>query len=210
LAGRRLNAGNQVEPPGKVVVLADGRHQPLEFGSLPLLETGDLLLPELPEIRVTTGFAAVLELGNVVSDLIDQRLVIGQRHQAGIRWRMDRLGRGRAGRDQVGVDLVVLGPLQMKPGIGPHLDGLKHDHHEPVAAQLGHHSTLVAAARLDADPLHTILTQQRRQCRMAVRSVVEAPPLGDPADRHVELGLASVDTDADYVRLAHLPRPFLV
>ena len=75
---------------------------------------------------------------------------------------MDLLGRRRAGRDQGGIDLVVLRSLQDELGIGPHLRGLEHDDHETVAAQLGDDRLLVAAARLDPDPLDPVSPQPSR------------------------------------------------
>jgi hypothetical protein len=75
---------------------------------------------------------------------------------------MDLLGRCRAGGDQRGVDLVILRPLQDEPGIGPHLRRLEHNHYETVTPQLRDHRLLIAAARLDPDPLDAPLPQPTR------------------------------------------------
>jgi hypothetical protein len=63
-----------------------------------------------------------------------------------------KLDRCRAGRDQGGINPVVLRQLQVKLGIGSHLRRLEHDHDEPLAAQPGDDRLLIAATRLDADP----------------------------------------------------------
>ncbi len=116
----------------------------------------------LADARVATAFAAVLQAGNVLAQLIEHRQMAGQRGEAGIGWRRDPVGGGRAGRDQGGVKAVVLGPPQHEAGIGAHLGRLEEDHDKPVAAQLRHHRPLVAAARLDANPLDPMPAQPPR------------------------------------------------
>src|SRR5450631_631881 len=126
------------------------------------LKAGRFLFPHLPNMRIATGLAAGLEAGNILADLIDHRQMPGKWCQPRIRRSMDLLGRGRAGSDQGRVDLVVLRPLQMKLGVGPYLRGLEHDDHEAIAAQPDNDLLLVAAARLDADPLDSALPQPSR------------------------------------------------
>src|SRR5260221_4915810 len=119
---------------------------------------------------------------------------------------MDLPGGCRAGCDQGGVDLVVLCQLQVKPGIGPHLRGLEHDDHDPVAAQLRHHGLFVAAACLDADPHGAVLPQPFRPLPVAIRGIVDLQPFAATVERHIEFAFAGIDAGADYARLAHLPR----
>src|SRR5712691_7046937 len=97
-----------------------------------------------------------------LAPLAEHLAMLGQRRQAGIGWGIDPLGRRGAPRDQLGVDPVILRPLQDKPGIGPHLGRLKEDYDKPGAAQLGHHRCFVTAARLDADPLDPMPAQPPR------------------------------------------------
>src|SRR5579862_6184284 len=191
-------------------MLADHLLQGLKFGLLGRLETRDLLLPELPAVRVPTRLQPGLVAGNVGDDLLDHRQARRQWRQTRIRWGMDPRRRRRTGRDQDGVELVVLRQLQMKHRIGPHLRGLKHHDHEAGAAQCGHDVHLVAAARLDSDPPHATLTQPSRQAPMAIRIVLDLEPVVTPVQRHVELAFASIDAGANHATFAHLPRPFLV
>src|SRR5215204_2797128 len=103
-----------------------------------------------------------LEAGDVLAKLLDERQMLGKRRQTRIGPGMDLLGRRRAGSDQGGIDLVVLGPLQVKLGIGAHLRRLKHDDDKTIAPQLCDHRLLVAAARLDPDPLDAMTPQPSR------------------------------------------------
>src|SRR6202023_4004092 len=73
-----VDAGDQVELLGEIAVLADRRDQLLELLAEKPAQSLDFLLPELPQTRITAGLAIVLEPGNLVDDLIDQRLMLGQ------------------------------------------------------------------------------------------------------------------------------------
>src|ERR1019366_2090546 len=148
-----IDAGDQIEPRGEIRMLADRRDQLLTLAPENLVETSDFLDPEAPNTLVTTALAAVLEACNVLGDLLDQRQMLGKRRQARIRRSMDLLNGGRTLSNQGGIDLVVLCPLQMKLGIGPHLRGLEHDDLELVTAKMRYDCLLIAAARLDPDPL---------------------------------------------------------
>ena len=75
---------------------------------------------------------------------------------------MNFLDRRRASRDQCGIDLVVLRPLQQKPRIGTHLCGLKHHDHKPIASQMGNDILLITTARLDADPADPMALEPSR------------------------------------------------
>src|SRR5436189_274087 len=95
-----VHAFDQIEPFRQVVMLADGRHQLLELGPQKLGEMGDSLLPELADPRITAAFTAVLEAGDVIGELIDQRHPFGQRDQA-------RIGRRVAVRGVVDLQLLT-------------------------------------------------------------------------------------------------------
>src|SRR5438034_4686252 len=78
------------------------------------------------------------------------------------------------------------------------------------ATKSAHNGLLIAAARLDSDPLDSMLPQPHRQPPLAIRRVVDLQPLRTPVECRIELAFASVDAGAGYAMLAHLPRPFLV
>jgi hypothetical protein len=112
----------------------------------------------------------------MVGDLIDQRLMLGHWRQTRIRRSMDFLGSRRTGRDQTGIDLVVLGPLQVKLRIGAHLRGLEHDDHKSIAAEPSDYGLFIAAARLDADSLDPILPQPGGQFFMTLCRICDLEP----------------------------------
>src|SRR5258708_36251270 len=136
--------------------------------------------------------------------------MLGERQQPGI-WRtVDLLARSSAGRDQGGIDLVVLGPLQVELGIGANLRGLKHHHDKSLAPQLGNNGLLIAAARLDADTLDTMPPKPVRQHLVTLRRVVDLQLLRAAVEGYVELPFAGIDPGADRGTLGHLRRPSLV
>src|SRR5260221_309914 len=154
-----IDAGDQVEPLGEVTVPADRLDQrfelPLEKPAVSL----DLVLPERSQTWITAGFEIVLGPGNLIDDLIDQRLMLGQPYQTRIRRSVELSNCRRARSDEGGVDLVVLGTLLAKLGVGTHLRGLEHDDREAIAAQSTNNRLLVAATRLDANALDLLPPQ---------------------------------------------------
>src|SRR5262249_39486517 len=152
---------------GQVLMLTDGGDQCLELRALKLLETSDLASPKRELTWIATGLAAVLDPHDVFTELVDEGEMLRKSRQSRIRSRMDLLGRCGAGCDQGRVDLVVLGSLPLKLGIGAHLRRLEYDHGHIMLAQRGHHLLLVAAARLDADALHPLFAQPLQQGEMA-------------------------------------------
>ena len=110
---------------------------------------------------------------DVLSDLLDQRQMLGKRLQPRIGGGVDLLDRGGAGGDQRRIDLVVLGPLQVELGIGAHLCRLKHHHNEPLAPQLGDDWKLIAATRLDPDALDLVAPQPLQQHLVALSRVLD-------------------------------------
>ena len=137
-------------------MLTDSRDQLLTLTPQNPVETGNLLAPEAPNTPVATTLAAVLEAGNVLGDLLDQRQMLGKWRQTRIRRGMDLLNCRRTVSDQDGIDLVVLCPSQLKTRIRSYLRGLEHDDLEPVAAKLRHDRLLIAAACLDPNPLDPV------------------------------------------------------
>src|SRR5882757_9949524 len=109
-----IDALDQSEPFGQIPVLADRCHEGFELVVAALSEASDLLAPGLTDTRITAGLKTVLEAGNIFPDLIDHRQLLGKRRQARIGRSVDRLDRCGAGRDQSGIDLVILGSLQAK------------------------------------------------------------------------------------------------
>ena len=86
--------------------------------------------------------------------------MLGKGRQSRIGRGMDLSGGRCASCDQGSVDLVVLGSLQVKHGIGSHLRRLEYDDHKTIAAKLPDDVLLIAAARLDADALDAMLRNQ--------------------------------------------------
>ena len=123
---------------------------------------------------------------------------------------MDLPHRRGAGCDQSRIDLVVLGPLHVELGIGPHLRRLKHHDHKPLAPQFGDDRLFVTATRLDADAFDAMLSQPRQQHLVTLRRVVHLQLLAAALDRHVELPFAGIDPGTDRGMLGHLRRPSLV
>jgi len=212
-----IDAGDQVEArrqslprrkPGSGII-ADCRDELPQFAAAQRLHAGDLRIPVGPDAPVAAALTAVLQAGNVLAQLVEHPQRIGQGGEPRIRRGVDRLGRRRARRDQAGVDSVVLGALQNKPGIGPHLGRLEHDHDKTIPAQLGHHRRFVTATRRDPDPLDPVLAQPPRQGAVPGTAIVDLQPLEPPLERRVELAFAGIDAGADHGRLAPLPRPFL-
>src|SRR5262249_50460040 len=83
-----IDAGDQVEPFGKIAVLTDRCHQRLELTPLKLLETGNILAPVALNPLVPTALEAGLKANNVLSDLVDKAQTRSPRGQA-------RVGRGK-------------------------------------------------------------------------------------------------------------------
>jgi len=79
----------------------------------------------------------------------------------------------------------------------------------PCARNVATTFLLIAATRLDADPLHPMSAQPRQQGEMAVRVVVDLQALLAPIQGDVELALAGIDAGTDHGILSHLPRPSL-
>ena len=173
-------------------------------------EAGDLLTPETPGLLITGHLAPRLVAGNVIGKLLDDGEKPGKGRQARVRRGMDLLSLRRAGGNQRGIDLVVLGPLQLIFGIGPYLGGLKHDDHEAVAAKRGHDGLFVATTRLDADAFDAALAQPRHQLSMSFTIIVDLQPIGALIESHIEFTFAGIDTGTDHGMSAHLRRPFLV
>jgi len=147
---------------------------------------------------------------DIFANLIDHRQLLGERQQSRIGRGVNRPDRSRAGRDQSRIDLVVLGPLPLEPGIGPHLRRLEHHHDKSFAPQLGNNGLLIAATRLDADTLHPMPPKPVRQHLVTLGRVVDLQLLRTAVDRHVELAFAGIDPGTDHGTLGHLRRPFLV
>ena len=108
----------------------------LEFERAPSLETNDLAVEATAQLRVPDGFTPGLEANDVLLDLLDERQMLSKRLQARVRCFTDRCGFCRAGGNQHGIDLVVLGPLQTEVCIGADLQRLEADNGEAVFAQL--------------------------------------------------------------------------
>jgi hypothetical protein len=136
--------------------------------------------------------------------------MLGERQQSSIGRGVDGLDRGGAGRDQSGIDLVVLGPLQVELGISAHLRRLKNDHDKSPAPELGDNGLLVAATRLDPDAFDAMPPQPNQQRLVTLRGVVDLQLLRAAIERDVELAFAGIDSSADRGTLGHLRRPSLV
>ena len=90
------------------------------------------------------------------------------------------------------------------------LQGAFREHAEALAAQTADHGLLVAATRLDADPLDLALPQPGGQSLVPLLAVRDLQLLVRTSiQRHIELAFASIDAGANYAMLPHLPRTFL-
>jgi hypothetical protein len=85
---------------------------------------------------------------------------------------MNVLHLGRATRDQSGIDLVVLGALQVKLRVGAHLRRLEDNHHKTPSAQLRYHLPLISAARLNTYALDPMLAEAPTQSSVALSVVL--------------------------------------
>jgi hypothetical protein len=83
------HAVNQIEPLGKVGMLADRGDQSLELDLLALLQAGKILLPEPLDLRIAAALDPVLEAGDILADLIHHGQLLGERLQSGGRCGMD-------------------------------------------------------------------------------------------------------------------------
>src|SRR5216683_1239674 len=152
-----VDAVDQIEPLGKVGMLADRRGQGLELDLLALLQAGDIVLPELLNPRIATALDPVLEARDILADLIDHGQLLGKRQQPGIRCGMDLTNSRGAVRNESGIDLVVLGTLRVEFGVGPDLGRLEHHDYKPLASQFGDDGLFVTPARFDPDAFDAML-----------------------------------------------------
>ena len=153
---------------------------------------------------------ANLAAGDVRFGLLDKCQMIGHLRQTQIRRHPRLLDRRRTSGNQHCVELVVLGPAQMKAGKGLDLNGLQHEHDQACLAQMPDHAPFVAAGRLDAGPRDPGLEQLGDKTSPAERSVLNRKALAMPRDGHVKLGLGRIDSCRQCVNLVHLRRPCLV
>ena len=120
---------------------------------------------------------------------------------------MDLAHRRSAGCDERGIDLVVLGSLQVECGIGPDLCRLEYHNHKPLAAQLGDDRLFVTAAGFDPHAFDAVLSQPRQQNLVTFRRVVYLQLLLAAAvERYVELPLTGINPGTNYGTLGHLRR----
>src|SRR4051794_9166339 len=168
-----------------------------------------IFVPELPQTGIAAGLAVVLDPPHGGGDLVDLGLRLAQVCQAPIRWRMDRLDRRRAVRDQSGIDLVVLRQLQVKPPIGAHLRGLEHDDHQAATPQPPDDRLLIAPTGFDADPFDTVPPQPSQQPLVTLGRIGHLQIVRSSVQRHIELMLASIDASANYATVTHLLRSSL-
>src|SRR3954469_24818566 len=106
-------------------MLADRGDQSFECGLLTLLQASDILVPELVDPHIAAALDPVLEACDILTDLINHGQLLGEWHQPGIGSCMDLPHRCGADCDKSGIDLIVLGPLQVELGIGSALTGLE-------------------------------------------------------------------------------------
>jgi hypothetical protein len=103
-----VDAEDEIEPLGEIIVLADVGDHLLELDPQYCLETADFLTPVAPETFIPAGLTPRLEAGNVLGDLLDEGRMLGKGRQARVGRGMDFCGDRRASCDQASVDLVVL------------------------------------------------------------------------------------------------------
>src|SRR3954453_2790568 len=117
-----VDAVDQIEPLGKVGVLADRRDQSLEFDLFLLLQAGDVLLPNLLDLRIAAALDPVLEARDILTDLINHGQLLGKRQQPRIRRKIDLTHRRGAGCDESGINLrswLAASGIWHRPGPEP-------------------------------------------------------------------------------------------
>ena len=164
-----VDAVDQLEPLGEVTMLADRGDQALSSAFSRLSRRAISSFQSFWMRASRQVSIRFLRQRDILADLIDHRQMLGKRLQPGSGAAWIFLHRRGAGCDQSGIDLVVLGPLQVEFGIGPHLRRLEHHHHEPLAPQLDDDRLLIAAARLDPDALDPVPPQPRQQNLVTLR-----------------------------------------
>jgi hypothetical protein len=105
-----------------------------------------------------------------------------------------------------GIDLIVLGPLQVEFGVGADLSRLEHHDHKPLAPQFGYDRLFVPAACLDADAFNALLSQPRQQRLVTFRRVLHLQLLAAAVDCHIKLPFAGIDPGTGRAMLGHLRR----
>src|SRR5205823_2189541 len=153
-----VNAENEIEPLSQIGMLPQIGNDVLKFAPKKRFETPDFVTPVLPNTVLTTGFAPSAQARDILIHLLDESQPMGKRSQASIRRSMDLLRGCGTLCDQSGIDFVILGSLQMERRVGSHLRRLEYDHYKTILPKMTNHLLLVPAARLDADPIDTMLT----------------------------------------------------
>ena len=134
------------------------------------------------------------ETRNVLLDLLDEGQMLRQfrriARQAGNSRLIDAR---RAGGDESGIELVVLGPVQMHTRIGLHLHRLQDENGKALVPQIPDHAAFVAAGRLDADSCHPGFGKFCGQAPPAGRCVVNLPALGPAIHCSIKLRFRCID-----------------
>jgi hypothetical protein len=115
----------------------------------------------------------------------------------------------RGGGDQARIGGVGLGRLPADPAIQPNLEGLMHDHLEPLHLQCRAQLPLIAARRLDADAADPVHHQPVDEPGDAGGIVAGLKLLGKTLDRCIETPFAHIDPGNGCARLAVFHRPLL-
>ena len=74
-----VDAGDQLEPPGEIVVLAHGGLQASQLGFMASLQSLDVALDLLEDTLVGEVLTTGLEAGDVGLELLDEEQMLGER-----------------------------------------------------------------------------------------------------------------------------------
>jgi hypothetical protein len=165
----------------------------------------DVCRDDVPQALIADVFEPCFQAGDVRFDLFDEGQLVAEPIQA-------RIGRRcflgiehvRAGGDQHGIDAVAFGAAQVQPGEGADLQRLQDDDREAGRLQVPGDAPLVAAAGLDADPLHAFLAELGGEALPTCRRVVDRERITPAVDGDVEPVLAGIDPGRVRDSLDHL------
>src|SRR6185436_10997085 len=182
-----IDAGDQLEAAGEIVVFAQGGLQSQQLGVAAALLGLDVAIDLIEDPFVDKVLATGLEASDVKLDLFDEEQMLGERGQPGI-WRLTQITQvGGALGDESGIDAVVLGPAQLVDGKGTDLARLQESDFEAVLSQMGHHGLLVATGCLDTHAFDLVCLQPGDELMVSVAVVVDAQPVARRVDCDVEI-----------------------
>jgi hypothetical protein len=153
--------------------------------------------------RFQSGFAA----DDVFFDLLDEGQMLAKGLETRVWSLSDFVSGSSAESNELGVYLVVFGPLQSEHGIGPHLNGLKENYLDRLLTQMGHDVAFVTTASFDSDAIDFVPPQPGRKFTPTTQIIVDTELIRAPRQGHIQGSFAGVDACCLDVIVNHLRRP---